>query len=120
VRSPTTNSAVSAEEWLTKRWASPVPAGKPAHIPDKSICSPALVLKRHLSFKHIDELILSRMRMAVGRLPAGPDPCHNHPVILQSCMVTEVAIVPIPVRGPERLWIARRVALLDIARIKRG
>src|ERR1700737_4540568 len=60
------------------------------------------------------------MRMAVGRLPAGHDPCHNHPVILQSCMVTEVAIVPIQVRCPKRLRIARRVALLDLARIKRG
>ena len=44
--------------------------------------------------------------MAVGRLPAGHDPCHNHPVILQSCMVTEMAIVPIQVRGPKRIWIA--------------
>jgi len=41
------------------------------------------------------------MRMAVGRLPAGHDPCHNHPVILQSCMVTEVAIVPIQVGCPK-------------------
>jgi hypothetical protein len=75
-------------------------------------------LKRDLAFEHVDELILSGMRMSMGRLSAGNNPRHNHPVILQSGMVAEASVVTVKVHCPMGFWIAGSVALRDITWIK--
>jgi hypothetical protein len=104
---------------LTKRWLSSTEWKASVH-PGRETLLPDVSFERNLTFEHIDELMLSRMGMTVGGLPAGHDPCHHHPVILQSRVVAELAIVSVQVRRPIWLWVAGGIALRDVKRIKRG
>src|SRR5262245_55828906 len=71
--------------------------------------------EREFTLNHIDELILLRVRVTGRRLTAGLDPNEIHSVILQPRIVPQAPIVPLTLPLPERLRIARCVALGHIA-----
>src|SRR5262245_63297277 len=60
---------------------------------------------------HIDELILLRVRVTGRRLTARLDPNKIHSIILQARIVPQAPIVSLTLSLPERLRIARCVAL---------
>src|SRR5262245_1213370 len=71
--------------------------------------------EHEFALDHVDELILLRVRVAGRRLAAGQDPNEIDAVILQPRMVPEAPVVPLALALPERLGIARCVALGHIA-----
>src|SRR5215813_7070057 len=76
---------------------------------------PTRVRHEHeLALYHVDELILLRMRVTGRRLAAGQDPNEVDAVVLEPRMVAQASVETLALSLPERLGIARRVALWHI------
>ena len=83
------------------------------HVPTPTVAT-RVGHEHELALEHVDELILLRMRVTGRRLAAGQNPNEIDAVVLEPRMVAQAPVVALALPFPERLRIARCVALWHI------